>query len=249
MATSNPFLNRAKTLIREASSDTDTGVMTLAGAATKTLILAALAIGSAAYTWRYVAAVPEQAGFLTMVSVIGAFIVALVTIFSPRRAPYSAPLYAVLEGTGLGAMSALLNGIPKYRGLPVQAVMLTFAVFLGMALLYRFRIIRATERFKAILSAAMFGVFAYYVLNMLLSLAGAQMPFINSASPIGIGFSVVVCAIAAFNLIMDFGMMEDMAASGAPKFMEWYTAFGLIVTLVWLYMELLRLLMKLRDRD
>ena len=171
---------------------------------------------------------------------------ALTTAFAPRLAPVSAPIYAVLEGLALGGISAAINRDPRYTGLPVQAVELTMLVFLGMGLLYRARIIRATERFQAILFAATFGVVVFYLLNMVLMFFGTAMPMVTSSSPWGIGFSVVVCGIAAFNLIADFALIEGLVQERAPKAMEWYGAFGLIVTLVWLYLETLRLLRKVR---
>ena len=233
----NGVLGRAGTIAGE-------GVMSLAGTIGKTFILLALVIASAIYTWTQVATRPGQIGFLITVGAIGGLVVALLTVFKPRFAPVTAPLYAVLEGLALGGISTIYNA--QYRGLPVQAVMLTFAVFLTMLALYRFRVIRATERFRSVLLAAGMGLLLFYVANMIMGFFGMNMPLINSASPMGIGFSVVAAGIAAFFLILDFDLVEEGLAKGAPKHMEWYAGFSLLVTLVWLYLELIRLLGKLR---
>ena len=245
MASSNPILGRARAIAATAPRDAAAGEMTVAGTIQKTLVLSVLVVASALYTWMRV----SQGADVTPLILIGAFgglIAAIATGFAPNLALISAPIYAVLEGLALGSISALINSEPKYAGLPVQAVMLTMVVFVGMAGLYRARIIQATAKFQAILFAATFGVFVFYMLDIGLSFFGAQMPLVSSPSPMGIAFSILVCGIAAFNLITDFAMIESLVAERAPKSMEWYGAFGLIVTLVWLYLETLRLLRKVR---
>lgn len=239
---SNPAFRNG--ILSRAGAATDAGVMSLGGTIGKTFVLVALTIASAAYTWLQVASRPADIGFLLMVGAIGGLVVAMVTIFVPRLAPVTAPIYAVLEGMALGGISLIYNR--QYAGLPVQAVMLTFAVFLVMLTLYRFRVIQATQRFRSVVLAAGLGLMLFYVANLVMGFFGVNLPLINSASPMGIGFSVLACTIAAFFLILDFDLVEEGIAKGAPKHMEWYAGFSLLLTLVWLYMEMLRLLGKLR---
>ena len=241
---SNPAFRNG--VLSRAGTATDEGVMSLGGTIGKTFVLVALTIASALYTWSQVAARPSEVGFLMMIGLIGGLIVAMVTIFMPRMAPITSPIYAVLEGMALGGISMLYN--TQYKGLPVQAVMLTFTVFLVMLTLYRFRVIRATERFRSVVLAAGMGLLLFYVVNLVMSFFGTGLPLINSASPMGIGFSALACTIAAFFLILDFDLVEEGIAKGAPKHMEWYAGFSLLLTLVWLYLEMLRLLGKLRER-
>lgn len=177
---------------------------------------------------------------------IGALVLAIVTSFKPTIARFTSPAYAVLEGVVLGVISKLYN--VTYDGIVLQAVGMTAAVFAVMWFLYATRIIKVTDRFRKVIMAATFGVMIFYGISLLAHLFGATVPFINSASAGGIAFSVVVAGIAAFNLALDFDLIEKGAASGAPKYMEWYAAFGLMVTVVWLYLEILRLLAKLRER-
>lgn len=239
---SNPAFRNG--VLGRAVAAADEGVMTLGGTIGKTVVLLLLTIASAVYTWMQVGTNPERIGFLLMVGALGGLGVALVTIFVPRLAPITAPIYAVLEGLALGGISSLYQA--RYAGLPVQAVMLTFAVFLTMLALYRFRIIRATERFRAVLLAAGFGLMVFYLIHLVMGFFGSGIPLVNSASPMGIGFSVVAAGIAAFFLILDFDLVEEGIQRGAPKRMEWYAGFSLLMTLVWLYLEMLRLLGKLR---
>ncbi len=248
----NPALRSgAFTRAQAATSDE---AMTLAGTITKTIVLIALTVAAAGYTWwamyrPLTAGGAINVGLMILLGALGGFVVGLVTIFVPRIAPWTSPIYAVLEGVALGGISAIYNANPKYRGLPVEAVGLTFATVIVMLTLYELRIIQATERLKATIISATFAVFILYVLDMLVSwLTGAPMPWINSAGAFGIFFSVVVCGIAAFNLILDFDAIEQGIAHGAPKYMEWYGGFAVLVTLVWLYLEILRLLAKLRRR-
>lgn len=241
---SNPAFRNG--ILTRTTTQAGEGAMSLAGTIGKAFVLLALTIASAGYTWTQIASRPGQVGFLMLVGLLGGFVVAMVTIFKPRFAPVTAPLYAVLEGVALGGISMLYNA--RYKGLPVQAVMLTFAVFLVMLSLYRFRIVRATERFRSVLLAAGMGLLLFYLASFVMGFFGMQMPLVNSASPMGIGFSVLAAGVAAFFLILDFDLVEEGVARGAPKHMEWYAGFSLLVTLVWLYLELLRLLAKLRDR-
>ncbi len=155
----------------------------------------------------------------------------------------TAPIYAALEGLLLGSLSAILD--LRYRGLPVQAVVLTVATLGVMLVAYRFGVIRATERFKTIVVSCTFAVAAFYVIALVMAMFGFYIPFLHEGGPIGIGFSLLVTGLAAFNLILDFDLIEQ-GVGRAPAYMEWYAAFGLVVTLVWLYLEILRLLRKLR---
>jgi uncharacterized YccA/Bax inhibitor family protein len=219
--------------------------MTLGGTVAKTILLLAVTIGSTLYTWQAVAqSQGGMLGTLLLAGTLGGFVTAMVLVFNPRLAPWLAPLYAVLEGLALGGISAVYNA--RYAGLPAQAVALTFAAALGMLVLYAFRVIRATERFRAVLLAAGLGLMLYYVANIILGFFGTGMPFVNSASPFGIGFSVLACAVAALFFILDFDMVEEGIRSGAPKYLEWYGGFSILMTAIWLYLEILRLLGKLR---
>ncbi|MBV9987182.1 MAG: Bax inhibitor-1/YccA family protein, partial [Chitinophagaceae bacterium] len=187
-----------------------------------------------------------QMSTLMIIGFIGGFIAALAITFKPNWAAYLAPLYGLLEGLALGGISAILNeGFAKnYPGLIMQAVLLTFGVAFAMFFLYNFRIIKATERFKSIMLTAMFGIMIFFALTWILRLFGVNVSFLYDNSMLSIGISLFLVGIAALNLILDFDMIEQGAERGAPKYMEWYGAFGLMVTLVWLYLEILRLLSK-----
>jgi len=170
-----------------------------------------------------------------------------VTVFKPKASPYTAPLYAVLEGLLLGGVSALYNA--RFAGLPLQAVTLTFGVFAALLLVYRTGIVRVTQNFRLGVFAATGGIAIMYLLSFVLRLFGVQMAFLHDSSPLSIGISLVVVVVAALNLVLDFDFIERGVERGAPRFMEWYAAFGLLVTLVWLYLEILRLLGKLQGRS
>ena len=221
--------------------------MTLQGTSTKSLVLVLLTVFSASFTWTAVAS--GNVGILMPAAIIGGlggFIVAMITIFKPTVSPYTAPIYAALEGLLLGAISSLYN--TKFAGIPMQAVGLTFGVFLVMLMVYRLGLIKATERFRIGVVAATGGIAVMYLLSFVLSFFGVQMNFLHDSSPLSIGISLVIVGVAALNLILDFDFIERGVANRAPKYMEWYGAFGLLVTLVWLYLELLRLLSKLQGR-
>jgi len=178
---------------------------------------------------------------------IGGLIFGLITAFKPTAAPYTAPVYAALEGLFLGGISALFELM--YPGIVVQAVALTFGTLGALLLAYTSGLIKPTENFKLGITAATGAIFLVYMVSMVMNMFGSGgIGFIHDSGPIGIGFSVVVVIIAALNLVLDFDFIESGAKRGAPKYMEWYGAFGLLVTLVWLYLEILRLLSKLRSR-
>lgn len=227
--------------------------MTIGGTVAKSGILLLLLAFAAGVTWdRALGEDPGSAVGLALLGGVGGFILSLVLSFKPRFAPVLAPVFAILEGLMLGAVSAWYetgsgySGGGGYDGIVVQAAVATMAVFGTMLLLYRSRIIKVGSRFKRVVGLAMLSVVGVYLLSFVASLVGSRIPFIHDSGPIGIGFSVVVIAIASLMLLIDFDMIERGAATGAPKYMEWYGAFALLVTLVWIYLEILRLLSKLR---
>jgi uncharacterized YccA/Bax inhibitor family protein len=248
MRTSNPTLSD-KVLQRAGYGSGD--AMTVNGSINKIGFLLLLLMVPAAFMWSRVSTSwePSQAMGPALLGALGGFVFALVTIFKKTWAPVTAPLYAVCEGLFLGGLSASLNAIPRYQGLAMQAVMLTFGVLAVMLVAYRAGWIRATDKFRAGVVAATGAIALLYMVSFIMSMFGASIPFIHEGGMIGIGFSVVVVGLAALNLILDFDFIEKGSAMGAPKYMEWYGAFGLLVTLVWLYLEILRLLMKLQSRD
>jgi len=222
--------------------------MTIQGTVNKTGLLLLFVVATAAWTWGLAHSETPGAAYPWMMGgLVGGLVVALVTIFKKEWSPISAPIYALLEGLVLGGISAIFE--KSYPGIAVQAISLTFGVMFVMLLAYKFRIVQATRGFKLGVIAATGGIALVYALNMLMSLFGhSQMSFLNAATPLGIGISLFVVIIASLNLIIDFDKIETGARMGAPKYMEWYGAFGLMVTLIWLYMEMLRLLGKVRRR-
>lgn len=248
----NPTLTEK---IFDRSSNIDAslqGTMTVKGTMNKFGFLLLMVVGAAAYTWHLYATFNQNLmSGLMMLGIFGGMICAFAMIFKPNWAQYVAPLYAILEGFFLGGISAIMNSAfqKSYPGLVMQAVGLTFGVAIAMFLLYNFRIIRATEKFKSILISATMGIGIFYLISMVLGLFHVNMPFLYDSSPMGIGISLFIVAIAALNLIMDFDMIEQSAEQGAPQFMEWYGAFGLLVTIVWLYIEILKLLSRFAKRD
>ena len=228
------------------------GVMSVRGTMNKFGFMLLMLMGAATYTWNlYQTGNPGQMQTLMYVGIFGGMIAAFAIIFKPTWAPYIAPLYGLLEGLFIGGISAVMNDMfaKNYPGLVMQAVGLTFGVAIAMFLLYNFRVIRATEKFKSILFAATLGIGIFYLLTMVFRLFGVDMPFMYDSSLLGIGISLFIVAIAALNLIMDFDMIEKGADAGAPKYMEWYGAFGLMVTIVWLYIEILKLLSRFAKRN
>jgi len=228
------------------------GSMTVRGAMNKFGFMMIMLIAGAAYNWHlYEEMKQDTMQTLMYVGVFGGLITAIAIIFKPNWAPFLAPIYALLEGLFVGGISVIMNAAfaKSYPGLVIQAVGLTFGVAISMFILYNFRIIKATERFKSVIFTATLGVGIFYLLTMVLNLFGVNVSFMYDSSLLSIGISLFVVAIAALNLILDFDMIEQGAERGAPKFMEWYGAFGLMVTIVWLYIEMLKLLSKLSSRD
>jgi len=244
--TSNPVLN-AKAFAG-VQRDPTTPAMTLEGTVNKAAFLLFLVVVPAAWVWSQVrpAFDPSVAGPWIALGVIGGFIAAIVTIFKKEWSPVTAPVYAALEGLALGGLSALLES--KYPGIAMQAVACTFATFAAMFLAYRSGLIKATEKFKLGVVAATGAIALYYVVGLVLSFFGVAMPFLQGNSTASLVVSGVIVVVAALNLILDFDFIETGVKAGAPKFMEWYGAFGLMVTLIWLYLEILRLLAKSRSR-
>jgi len=223
--------------------------MTLQGSVVKTAILVAILLVTAAYTWSQAAAGNTTVAYgLLIGGSIGGFITALVTIFIPKVSPFTAPIYAAFEGLVLGAISAVFETM--YPGVVIQAVGLSIGVLVVMLFVYGTGIIRVTEKFKIGVVAATGAVFLVYLVSMVMSLFGVKMPFIHDTGIVSIVFSLVVVVIAALNLVLDFDFIEQGVNQQAPKYMEWYGGFSLLVTLVWMYLEILRLLAKLRgSRD
>ncbi|WP_149194131.1 Bax inhibitor-1/YccA family protein [Luteimonas suaedae] len=225
-------------------------VMTINGTVNKTGVLLLLTVLTAAFAWSQALTPSGELapgfGLYVWGGAIGGLVIALVTIFKKQWAPVTAPLYALVEGFFLGAISAMYNHL--YEGIVMQAVMLTFGTLFALLFAYRSGLIKATENFKLGVVAATGGIFLVYMATIVLRMFGIDMPMIHDNGIIGIGFSLFVIVIAALNLVLDFDFIETGAEQGAPKYMEWYGAFGLIVTLVWLYIEFLRLLAKLQSR-
>lgn len=220
--------------------------MTLEGTASKSLILLALAFGVGVYAWQMTIKNPEQALTIALVSIVAALVVAIITIFKKSFSPVTAPIYAVLEGFALGAISQIYES--EFQGIVLQALLLTTGIFVSMLLLYLFKIIKATENFKLGVAAATGGIAIYYLIGLGMSFFGKTIPLVASNSVYGIGFTAIVIVIAALNLVVDFDFIENGVEKKAPKYMEWYASFGLFVTVVWLYLEILRLLAKARSR-
>lgn len=222
--------------------------MTIQGTVNKTGFLLLLAFATSAWVWWmfYTSGDASTVGPYVLLGAIGGLIVALVTVFKQAWAPITAPLYALLEGLVLGGVSALFESL--YHGIVLEAVGLTFGVLACMLLAYKSGLVRATEKFKVGVIAATGGIVLLYVASLVLGFFGVQIPGIFGNGPVGILFSLVVVGIAALNLVLDFDAIERGAAGGAPKFMEWFGAFALMVTLIWLYLEILRLLTKFQRR-
>jgi len=253
MKTSNPALGD-KTFenlsgVRYGGLADESVRMTLNGTVNKTGILLVCAFATAWWTWRQFLLARDIADVAPwmLIGLVGGFIVAMVTIFKKEWSPVTAPIYALLEGLALGGMSAVMD--LRYPGIAIQAVGLTFGTLFVLLLAYRSGMIQVTQKFRLGVVAATGGIMVFYLLQMLLGFFGFQFTSINGSGPIGIGFSLIVVAVAALNLVLDFDFIERGVEYGAPKYMEWYGAFGIIVTLVWLYLEMLRLLSKIRSRN
>jgi uncharacterized YccA/Bax inhibitor family protein len=221
--------------------------MTVEGAINKTALLTFLLVVPAAWVWSLVARGGVATAMPWMIGgMVGGFITAMVTIFKKEWAPATAPIYAALEGLAIGGLSALLEA--RYHGIVLQAVALTFGTLICMLVAYRTGLIKVTDKFRMVVVAATGAIALVYLVTMVLSLFHVTVPFVFGGGTVGIVISLVIVAVAALNLALDFDFIEQAASVGAPKYVEWYAAFGLMVTLVWLYLELIRLLSKLRQR-
>ena len=236
----NPALNK-NTFIRnhEVRSENQ---MTIDGTVNKTFISLILLFIAAFYSWS------SLNPSLIMIGFIGGFIVAIITIFKKNLSMYTVPIYAIFEGLGLGALSNLFE--QYYPGIVSQAIFLTFGIMGALLFAYKTKIIKVTANFKLGVFAATGGIAIVYLINFVMSFwgSGISVMNINNASFMSIGFSLFVVIIASLNLVLDFDFIEEAAEIGVPKYMEWYATFGLLITLIWLYLEILRLLAKLQSR-
>jgi len=219
--------------------------MTLSGTINKTGLSILILLAGAALTWNQTFGAGMVAPIFFGSMILG-FIVAMATIFKPAWAPITTPVYAGLEGLFLGTFSAFFE--LRYPGIVINAVGLTFGVLAALLAAYSSGWIRPSENFKLGIAAATGGIALVYIVSMVLGFFGKSIPLIHESGLVGIGFSLVVVVVASLNLVLDFDFIETGVERGVPKYMEWYGAFGLLVTLVWLYLELLRLLAKLQDR-
>jgi uncharacterized YccA/Bax inhibitor family protein len=244
--TSNPALNER--IFRGLPAEAG-GAMTLEGTLNKTGLLLLCCIATAAWTWHLFMASHSAVSVapLMWIGFIGGFIFAMITVFKKAWSPVTAPIYSLLEGLALGSISAVLE--LRYPGIAIQSVGLTFGTLLVLLLAYRSGLIQVTQKFRLGVVAATGAIMLFYLVEIVLGFFGIHFAAINGSGPIGIGISLVIVAIAALNLVLDFDFIESGVRAGAPKYMEWYGAFGLMVTLVWLYLEILRLMTKLRGRD
>jgi len=260
---SNPALKES--LFSGSGAFSDGQVMTVQGAVNKSLILLFLLAAGAAWVWQGITpllsqsaavqggldALASQGKSMVLPFAIGGFFVALilsfVIVFKPVWSGFLAPVYALAEGLALGGISAFIEFM--YPGIVMQAVLLTFATLFCLLMAYKLGFIRVTDKFRLGIMVATAAIGIIYIINLVMGFFHASMPFIAGGGFWGIAFSMFVVGIAALNLVLDFDLVERGAESGAPKYMEWYSGFALMVTLVWLYMEILRLLMKLRSRD
>ncbi len=239
----NPALTTS--VFRSEMSASSTESMTIQGTVNKTAILLLIVVGFASFTWNRFFAGNDVTSFLIVGGIVG-FIAGLMTYFKKDMAYITAPVYALAQGLFLGGLSAMFE--MQYPGIVIQAVGLTFGTLFCLLGAYKSGMIKATENFKLGIAAATGGLMIFYLISFVLSFFGVSMGLFFGNGLIGIGFSLFVVTIAALNLVMDFDFIENGAEMGAPKYMEWYGAFGLMVTLIWLYIEILRLLAKLQSR-
>jgi len=248
---SNPaFTDKIFAKARYASYE---DVMTVSGTVNKIALMLLLVVSAASYTWGMYFESAQTGGLSTAIMPwmigggIGGFVLALITIFKPVWSPFTAPIYAVCEGLLLGGLSASFNAINP--GIVMQAVGLTFAILFMMLFAYKSGLIKVNKKFRTGIIAATGGIFLFYMATWILGMFGVNMGFAFGNSLFSIGISLFVVAIASLNLVLDFDFIEKGAQQGAPKYMEWYGAFGIMVTLIWLYLEILRLLAKISSRD
>lgn len=246
MKTSNPALS---TRVFNAQPVAIGDSMTFDGTVNKTGILLLLTAASAAWVWHLFMSSHSAATVVPLmwIGLIGGLIFAMITVFKAVWSPFTAPIYSLLEGLVLGSVSAALN--VRFPGIAVQAIGLTFGTLFVLLLAYRSHLIPVTQKFRLGVVAATGAVMLFYVAEMILGFFHINFGAINGSGTIGITFSVIIVVIAALNLVLDFDFIERGVRAGAPKYMEWYSAFGIMVTLVWLYLEMLRLLAKIRSSE
>jgi uncharacterized YccA/Bax inhibitor family protein len=249
MRTSNPVLSNEAF---RSTSPVGLERMSINGAVNRCFALLGLLLLSAIWSWNHIFAAPflidrgPQIPVWYFPILIGGFVLALVIVFKKTTAPWLAPLYALAQGMLLGTLSALME--TRYPGIALQAVVATSGVLLAMLAAYRSGLLRATEKFRMGVVAATGGIALMYVIDLVLRLFGMNVPFLHESGTLGIAVSGFIVVVAALNLVLDFDFIERASAQGLPRYMEWYAAFGLLVTLVWLYLEILRLIAKLRSR-
>lgn len=242
----NPVLSEK--IFRQNALTSESAAMTVRGTASKTLLLTLMVLAGAAYTWKiaYQAINPASVQPWMIGGAIGGFILAIIISFKPNLAQYLAPVYAVVEGLFLGAISAIFN--QKFAavapGLIMNAVLLTMLTAFVMLVVYRTNLIKVNGAFAKIMTIAIGAIALFYFASIILNLFGVNVTMLHDSSPLSIGISLVIVGVAAFSLLMDFHFIEKAAEAGAPKYMEWYGAFALMVTLIWLYLEILKLLAK-----
>jgi len=244
MRATNPLLSENAIRSQEYASYS-ANAMTIDGTINKTAIMLLITAGMAMLSWTMFGASPA-AQIWMIIGAIGGFILAMVTVFKKEWSSVTAPVYALFEGVFLGCFSGFMETI--FPGIAFQAICLTFFVLLSLLVAYQSRIIKVTENFRLGVFAATGAIALYYLFSIILGFFGITVPLIHDSGPLGIGFSVVVVIIASLNLVMDFDFIERGSQANLPKYMEWYGAFGLMVTLIWLYVEIIRLLAKLRSR-
>jgi len=242
----NPVLSEK--IFRKEAVDYSAGTMTAKGTAMKSLLLLIMVLAGASYTWKifYEAINPASVQPWLWGGAIGGFVIAMIISFKPNLAQYLAPIYAVLEGLFLGAISAMFSQAfaESAPGIVINAVLLTMLTAFVMFLVYRTGLIKVNDKFIRIISIAVGAIALYYFVTIILSLFGVNLVMLHNSGPLSIGISLVIIGVAAFSLMLDFNFIEKASAAGAPKYMEWYGAFGLMVTLIWLYLEILKLLAK-----
>ena len=245
--TGNPGLND-KTFAGLPRASVAGEAMTLQGTINKSFLLLVVLLAGALWPWSqfFASGNPAAVAPAVVIGLVGGLVFGLIISFKATLAPYLSVPYAACEGLMIGGFSAVLE--KRYPGIAIQAVGLTFGVLAAMLLAYTLGIIRVTQRFRAIVVGATGAIALLYLASFVLGFFHVGVPFLNSASPLSIGVSLVIIAVAALNLALDFDLIQGGVAQGAPRYMEWYAAFGLLVTLVWLYLEILRFLSKVRQR-
>ena len=249
MRSNNPSLDPDRMLRNIDANGLENSNMTIGGAVNKTFLLTAVVISTALISVNGMLNHTFSETWIMPAAIVG-LVIALITIFNPKISPITAPLYAIAEGVVLGMISYIFN--LKFPGIAYQAIGATFLCLLAMLFCYKTKLIQATETFKSTVITATFAIFVLYLVNWIASsisfLSFLQIPMINDNSILGIGFSVIVCIVAALNLIIDFDQIQNASLNNLPKYFEWYCGFSLLITLVWLYIEILRLLSKVRSR-